>query len=48
MDFNYFQGSKVYAKAIEKVGLLTAEECKDIQEGLDKVRKILYSTVLTK
>ena len=35
--FSYFQGSKGWAKAIEKVGLLTKGELELILSGLDKV-----------
>lgn len=31
------QGSKAYARALEKVGLLTADEARTIVEGLDTV-----------
>ena len=33
-----FQGSIAYAKGIEKVGLLTPDECQQIQQGLNQVK----------
>lgn len=33
----HLQGSQAYAKALDKVGILTSKEASDIIEGLDKV-----------
>ena len=36
-DFFSVKGSEAYVKAIEKVGLVTNEEMKEILSGLEKV-----------
>lgn len=37
-----FQGSKAYVKAIQKVGLVTEDECKLILSGLEKVSYFFF------